>query len=471
MENAREIVEFLRAGFCGFWIVTQEQRRAKKSIKEKIESYVKKDGTRWSVKSWDCCKEKNPTKPIQEMANRENTILFMDNLHWFIDNPQLVQFILNSVDDMMSRNNAIIVLSHKIAIPPELEKEFVVMNFDLPCEDQIVESIDHVADSSPSDVKYEDIIDDLVNAGKGLTQVELENSLSLSLIKADEFDTTVLNSQKCQIIEKSGILEIEQPEITFDDVLGYENIRNFVMSTIDNPKAKGILMLGPPGCGKTMFMKALVGTTGKIGINFDFGKLFSKYVGDTDARVEAAIKIIEAIGDCIVLVDEFEKQFAGAGSSGDTDSGVTRRATGRWLRFMQERSPGIYIIATCNSFKGIPPEYLRAGRWDTAPFFIDLPTPEERVSIFNHYIDKYELDEDDTLHINPDMWTGAEIEACCSIASLMNIKIEEAAEFIVAQAKTMGNEINALREWAEGNTIPASKSIVKEEKRVRRVDV
>jgi SpoVK/Ycf46/Vps4 family AAA+-type ATPase len=187
------------------------------------------------------------------------------------------------------------------------------------------------------------------------------------------------------------------------------------------------------------------------------GSLFSKFQGETDQNINTVIDLITAIGDCIVLVDEFEKQFAGASSDGTLDSGTTRRATGRWLDFLQNRPQGVYIVGTANSFAGIPGEYLRPGRWDTSPFFIDLPTPDVRKNILEHYCKKAGINC--KMAPKMDLFSGAEIEALVHIASMRGISLKAAADTIIPQAKTMAENVEQLREWAKDRCISAEKKI------------
>jgi len=162
---------------------------------------------------------------------------------------------------------------------------------------------------------------------------------------------------------------------------------------------------------------------------------------------------------------EFEKQFSGAASTGETDSGVARRMTGRWLQFMQERPEGVYMMATCNSFKGIPDEFLRAGRWDGSPFYIGLPTVEEQIAIVSYYINKLKLKFDPEKDL-PDMdnWTGAEIEACCEIANNLECDLKEASGYIIPQNKRGFKEAEELKE------IAVNASFEKEVGKKRRLD-
>jgi SpoVK/Ycf46/Vps4 family AAA+-type ATPase len=220
--------------------------------------------------------------------------------------------------------------------------------------------------------------------------------------------------------------------------------------------------------------KAIVAESGKFGIQIRMGKLFSKYQGETEQNIENTIELIYTLGDCFVLFDEFEKQFAGAGGSGDLDSGVTKRATSRWLDFLQDRPPNIYVAATCNSFQGIPGPYLRVGRWDCGPFMIDLPTDKVKAKILDYYIDKFNLSETVCKTVpKMDQWTGAEIEGLCHNADMRGIDLMQASKFILPQALTMQEEISALREWAKGRTIPAEDvpAVVKSPTKKRKIEM
>jgi len=165
-----------------------------------------------------------------------------------------------------------------------------------------------------------------------------------------------------------------------------------------------------------------------------------------------------------VTLMEFEKQFSGAASSGETDGGTSRRMTGRWLTFMQDKPEGIYMMGTCNSFDGIPDEYLRIGRWDSSPFYIDLPDDETKGLIMDYYIKKIGVDPSQKM---PEMfgWTGAEIEACCQMSSNLEVPLKDAAKFIIPQSKRGTAQAEKLKEFA----IPATSLKVKVAK--RRLDV
>ena len=460
--KAENIINYLRAGFSGFWLHTSEPDHVKATIYKTILDFVRKDGGRYAISGWSInSDQQDPKKAIQGLTQaEENTVLFMYNGHWYADKPPIVQTVQDNLRIWSNQGKAIVFVSPSKKLPMELEKDFILLDLALPEPSEIEDIVKVIAPSNdviPKGVAH----DRLINSCKGLTRAELENVLALSIVETEgeRFSTAVINEHKAMSIQKTGFLDVLKGDLNFSNVIGYDNFKTFILETIDNPKAKGVVAIGPPGCGKTTFMKALVGETGKFGLSVNMGSLFSKYQGETDQNINSTINLITAVGDCIVLIDEFEKQFAGASSDGSLDSGTTRRATGRWLDFLQNRPKGVYIVATANSFQGIPGEYLRPGRWDTSPFFIDLPSQDVRKQILEYYCKKMGIKFPQNPCPAMTDYSGAEIEAMCHIADMRGISLKDAAECIIPQAKTMSENIERLREWAKDRTIPAEKII------------
>lgn len=460
--KADKIINYLRAGFSGFWLHTSEPDHVKSTVYKMILDFTRKDGGKYALIDWTINSDQNdPKAAILGLTQaEENTILFMFNGHWYADKPPIVQTVQDNLRLWSNQGKAVVFVSPSKKIPMELEKDFILLDLSLPDEDEI-ESIIKII--SPSD----DLIptgvarDRLINSCKGLTRAELENVLALSVVETEgnSFSTAVINEHKAMAVQKTGYLDVLKGDLNFSDIVGYDNFKQFILETIDNPKAKGVMAIGPPGCGKTTLMKAIGGQTGKFALSVNMGSMFSKYQGETDQNINNTINFVTAIGDCILLIDEFEKQFAGASSDGSLDSGTTRRATGRWLDFLQNRPKGVYIVGTANSFNGIPGEYLRPGRWDTSPFFIDLPTEEVRLQILQYYCKKLGIKYPQNPMPQMKDYSGAEIEAMCHIADMRDISLTDAAECIIPQAKTMAENIANLREWAKDRTIPAEKII------------
>lgn len=456
MENkATDIVSFIQAGYAGLWIKTTEPRRVAPVVYPILEAHTFKDGSKPNIIEWNCIKEPNILKVLQSFTENEpgNSMLFLHNTHWFLENKQLLQFIQSSIPNWASQGKTIVCVAPTSDIPNEIQRDFTLMSLSLPDEDEIKEIIDHLVGPD----RVEDY-DKIIGAAKGLTRTELENIFALSITKHGSIKTNVVNNQWSQQITKSGFLSVIQPTLGFKDIVGYDQVKYFILDTMFHPRAKGVILIGPPGTGKTSLIKAVIGETGgaKIGIVLRIGKLFSKYIGDTDKNVDFVIDLLTSVGENVYLIiDEFEKQFAGADSGSSGDSGVTRRSTSRWLDFLQDRPKGIYIGATMNSTAGVPGEYLRPGRWDSAPFFVDLPSPRVRKAIFQHYCNKFNLAIENEKLPNADKWTGAEIEACCNIADMRGVPISVAAKAIRPQALLKEDEVNTLRAWGKVACIPA----------------
>lgn len=453
--EAKRIISYLRAGFSLFWMKTYEPNRVREYIYEMIKSYERKDGSKYKVMEWTMTKEANVLKPLQALTEAEDfTVLFAHNFHWFAEKPQVVQYIQDNLPLWSAAGKAFCAVSPVEKIPIELSKDYVLMELALPDEHEIKNTIDHVKPEG-FQVKNPDRV---VNACRGLTRAELESTLSLSFVETEgtSFSIPTINEYKAQSINKSGFLEVLKPDVNFSDIIGYNVIKQFILDTVDNPKAKGIMSIGPPGTGKTTLFKAIVAETGKFGLAVQMGKLQSKYHGETDQNIDTTIGLIESIGPCLVLIDEFEKQFAGAGGDGSLDSGTTKRATSRWLDFLQNRPPGVYIVGTANSFVGIPGEYLRPGRWDSSPFFIDLPSKAVKESILSHYCAKagIKVPKRDSMP-KMDQYSGAEVEALVHIASMRSIPLIDAEKCVIATAKTSAESIGKLRKWAKDNTVQA----------------
>lgn len=235
------------------------------------------------------------------------------------------------------------------------------------------------------------------------------------------------------------------------------------------PSPKGAFLVGPPGTGKSLTAKAIATAWGVPLLRLDMGALKSKFVGDSEANIRKAFATIEAIGRCVVWIDEIEKALAGA-SDGSADGGVSGDALGAVLNWMQERQGEAFVVATANDVSKLPPELLRAGRFD-AVWFLDLPTLDERAEILNAALNAHGRPPRDPI----DAWkvaeasegfTGSEIAAIVPNAmfaafsdgerEITKADLLEAARAVVPLSKTAAEKIAALREWSKGKARPAS---------------
>jgi SpoVK/Ycf46/Vps4 family AAA+-type ATPase len=149
---------------------------------------------------------------------------------------------------------------------------------------------------------------------------------------------------------------------------------------------KGVMIVGMPGCGKSMTAKATATLFNLPLLKLDMGSLMGKYVGESEGNMRRALQVAEAVSPCVLWVDEVEKAFVGIGSGGN-GSEVATRLFGYFLTWMQEKTKQVFVIATANDISALPPELLRKGRFDEI-FYVDFPKEAERTEIFRVHLER-----------------------------------------------------------------------------------
>jgi SpoVK/Ycf46/Vps4 family AAA+-type ATPase len=288
----------------------------------------------------------------------------------------------------------------------------------------------------------------------------------------------VVAREKAQAVNKNGLLELIEAQESLDSIGGLDVLKDWLLKRREafSPRAiqyglptpKGVLMLGIPGCGKSLTAKATASVFGVPLLRLDAGRIFAGLVGQSESNLRSVIQTAEAIAPCVLWLDELEKALSGSKSSGATDGGTSSRVFGSMLSWMQEKKSPVFIVATANDVSQLPPEMLRVGRWDQL-FFIDLPTREERELIWRIQIAKYGRSPEDfdlaQLAKATDAFTGSEIEqvfvealyrAFDQDSEPTDLTIGEVLVDFVPLSRLMAEQINALRTWAKGRTRAAT---------------
>lgn len=447
------IKEYITAGFPILYLQTLEPERAVREIAQSINDIN-------HVLSWSVISGVQPglhltvgtpSKPMDAIsALHENTLLFAHNFHFFFKDPGIIQALLIKRDEWKATQSTFIIVAPPSQIPLELEKSITLIDFALPDTEQI----QHVLENIEVDTTFQYDKEPVVDSLRGMTAFEVENAAALSLVQTKTYDPKILMQLKAQTIKKSAALEVFDSTFTFEDIGGMDVLKTFTKGIAKSPLAKGVLLLGPPGTGKTMFAKALGNETGLLTLSLDFGKLYGSLVGQSEERAREAFRAVDAMSPCILFIDEIEKGLAGVSSNGQGDSGTSTRVGGTYLKWANDHKSQVFTVATSNNIEHLPPEFVRAERWD-AIFFIDLPTMEERKTILDIYKKLYDIGGD----CDMDGWTGAEISNCCRIAKMLQVDLSEAATYITPIVKVDEKRIKALREWAKGRAIMASSSV------------
>jgi hypothetical protein len=474
MTLAERLCEYVRAAFSGLWVQSFEQDDALLEIARLCRHQ------RWSLATWDIDRglsiagqnEQSATavtapdplaamKALASFASQEGTaLLVLRNYHRFLANPEVVQAVDTAISVGKRDRTFLIVLAPVVQIPVELERQFVVLEHDLPDCEQLRQIARSIA-VEPGELPEGSALEAVLDSAAGLTRVEAENAFSLSLIRHGRVTPDVLWEMKAQTLKKSGLMTIHRGGETFGNLGGLEALKAFCSRSLaqkqSSPLARprGILLLGVPGTGKSAFCKALGNEIGRPTLILDIGALMGSLVGMTEERTRQALKIADAMAPCIVFVDEIEKGLSGVQASGQTDSGVSARMFGTLLSYLNDHESDVYFVCSANDVSKLPAEFSRAERFD-AIFFLDLPGTREKEKIWQLYLEKFGLDPAQRRPSDRD-FTGAEIRACCRLSALLGVPLTEAASNIVPVAVTAGESVERLRNWASGRCLSADR--------------
>ncbi len=463
-----EFKTYLQAGYPALYVQTLEPSRAIETLSPQV---IEAQGIPfvWDLQNGvvdqsngeKIPNQADPNAALQSLSDfPENAVLFAWNFQHFLDSIEIIQAIQNGLDAWKSRGQCLVVLASELKLPVELERVFTLIEFELPGREALKTILKDIAASASLPMPEE--IEHILNAAKGLTTFEAENAFALSALDAKPFAINTIASQKAQMVKKNASIDILESNDRFKDLGGLEQLKSFSLQIAPSPLARGLLLLGVPGCGKSHFAKALGGEMNVPTLSLDFGRLFGSLVGQSEARIRQALAVADAMAPCVLMIDEIDKGLSGAGSSHQSDGGVGSRIFGTFLSWLNDHTSQVFVVATTNNISQLPAEFLRAERWDGI-FFVDLPTKEEREAILKIHAKTYDL----TLSDLPDMsaWSGAEIKSLCRITAMTSTTLKEAAKYVVPLSRSMGEKLKTLRDWAKSRTIPASISVMPERMR------
>jgi hypothetical protein len=460
--------EYVRACFTGLWIESHEHQDALMAMAQlcrqehwrlatwNIEQGLRVDGSAVEGGGSDPLAA---IRAVNSLATADGTaILVLQNFHRFLQSAEIVQALAQQVLAGKQNRTIVVVLSPVVQLPVELEKLFVVLEHELPDREQLAEIARGIA-TEDSELPEGSELTTVLNAAAGLTRLEAENAFSLSLVRHGRITPDAVWELKTQILRKSGSLELHRGQDDFSRLGGLSSLKTFCKRALrhrdaDNSRqrSRGVLLLSPPGCGKSQFCKALGREVDRPVLILDVGSLMGSLVGQSEERTRQALRVIDAMAPCVVMIDEVEKAFAGVNGSGD--SGVSSRMFGTFLSWLNDHESDVFVVCTANDVSKLPPEFGRSERFDGI-FFLDLPGQSEKETIWNIYLDLYVIDRQQRMPEDTD-WTGAEIKACCRLSALLDVPLCEAAQNVVPVAVTASESVERLRSWASGRCLSAS---------------
>ncbi|MGF1516845.1 MAG: AAA family ATPase [Nodosilinea sp.] len=419
------------------------------------------------------------------IRQREPGIFIFKDLHPFKDSPAVTRCLRDAIVALKGTRKTIVLMSPVQEIPIELEKEVVLLDFPLPDMTELDEVLSTEMNRARGNSISTEEREKLLKAALGLTRDEAEKVYRKARVMAKRLtaeEVDIVLSEKKQLIRRNGILEFMDVDETINSVGGLEELKRWLQQRSDAfterareyglPQPKGMLILGVPGCGKSLIAKTTSRLWGLPLLRLDLGRVYDgSTVGRSEANLRNALRTAESISPAILFIDEIDKAFAGGVGSSDSDGGTSSRIFGSFLTWMQEKKSPVFVMATANRVEKLPSEFLRKGRFDEI-FFVDLPNAEERKDIFQIHLQKRRRDIErfdlDQLTKVCDGFSGAEIEQ--GLISAMYEAFAQGREFtqldIIAAiratmplSKTMSEQVTALRDWARQRARPAAASV------------
>jgi hypothetical protein len=510
-EFTDKLVGYINAGFQACQVDTPEITRAENAVRDAAERVG------MAVYTWDIAngfadepptEKKNPTQALDRVASsvEGNGVYIFRNFHVFLRDPGIAQKWQLLVEQNMLNNaqyrRPVIIVGTNIEMPKMLKATTTALDFTLPNREELETCFDFIQkgalEANPDQQENaactpeqkEKIVDALI----GLSAQDAENVLSLCAWEHKGFSSEELletiENEKSQILRRSAGLEyIHKNKIPpMGDIGGFDLVKEWIdqrkviftsaAEEFHLDPVQGMVLLGPPGTGKSLTGKAIARQLGLPLIIADISSVFGSLVGQSERQADEMLATINSLGSGVVLFDEADKMFGGAADA-TGDSGVTRRIFGKFLTWLQEdKAPNIFVIMTMNRIKGIPPEFLRKGRFDEV-FYTDLPDATERRDILEIHMRKRGIEDPATTY-SKDGWTeiisatdnfvGSELEDVVKSAKLAAFtgrhKAEPTFEETIKVIKetitlaTLDKEnIDAIRQFCAERARPVSSSV------------
>ncbi len=467
-------------------VVTHEEERVEANLRHLTETSLKRAGF-WT---WSCTTGLvGPDGPVPDtqdpgraldvvVAPGAAAVFMFRDLHAFFDQPGVVRKLRDVRAAIANTPRFVFLTAPRLALPADLRRDVAVVDFPLPTPielDHLVER--YVGGFQPAaDLALRSSV---VTALRGLTVPEASQALNVALYGKRGLDAAALaivHAQKAQLARKEGVLEFVPQQWSLDAVGGLAVLKEWFVkrrALFEDTDAvsrgmgpRGVLVMGIPGCGKSLCIKAAAALWNLPLFRLEMGQVFGGAHGTPEETFARALKMMETVSPAILWIDEIENAIS-ADSDG-VDGGSKGRIFATFLTWMQEKPGQVFVAATANRIDLLPAELLRKGRFDQV-FFIDLPDEADRAAIFDVHLRRRSVDLTAinvvTLAKATKHWNGAEIENAVVAAMIeaydRRREVEEDDIFfqvgkVVPLAVTMSEQIKAIKSWAAQRAIRAS---------------
>ncbi len=482
MNFSEEFALLLRACYPLIYISTTEEERLESSIANVAQKIGNRQAYIWDFV--DGYQENNPNNAgvgkrnplqalefVEKMPAKAGGIFILRDFQRFLEDISISRKLRNLARSLKSQPKNIVIVSSQVEIPAELTEVLTVIDFPLPTAQEIKTEIQRLVLATGQNLP-DKLLNEIVRSAQGLSLERIRRVLTKAIAthgRIEPEDVELILEEKRQSIRQTQILDFYPATEQISDIGGLDNLKDWLLRrggafsdrarTYGLPHPRGLLLAGIQGTGKSLTAKAIAHHWHLPLLRLDVGRLFGGLVGESESRTRQMINLAEALSPCILWIDEIDKAFSGVEGRGD--SGTTSRVFGTFITWMAEKKSPVFVVATANNIKALPPEMLRKGRFDEI-FFVGLPNQEEREAIFKvhlarlrpHNLGNYDIKR--LAYETPD-FSGAEIEQ--TLVEAMHIgfsqnrdfatdDILESASQIVPLARTAQEQIQFLQDWA-----------------------
>lgn len=394
--------------------------------------------------------------------------------------------MLRDLEPILEQRGATVIFLDTATLPDDVRRLTVQFDVGWPTTDEIEETVKQTfrrirkkVDATVLSTVTKRDAEHMVQTLRGLSLKDVGRVIAAAIY--DDHALTVedlprLVEAKRTLLGNMGSLEDIAVDFSVDDIGGLQNLKAWLKqrrggfsrraSEFGIEPPRGVLMLGVPGCGKSLCAKVVASDWNMPLLRLDPGVLYQKFIGETENQLRQALLQAESMAPVVLWIDEIEKAFASA--SGDSsDGGLSQRMFGTLLSWMQDHRHPIFIVATANDISALPPELMRKGRFDEV-FFVDLPTESARRQILEIHLKrrKRETSQFDLSALASECrnFSGAEIEQ--AVVSALFAAFSERKELsdrhLLSEirktrplAVLSAEKVASLRSWADNRCVSA----------------